>query len=153
MITQERLYKKLSYDPETGIFSYLPSKRSRRLRTEVGTLNTNGYIRVSIDSKLYYAHRLAWLYVHGEYPKDQIDHMDGNRANNKISNLRCATPQVNAQNPKYEYSGYSKHGRKWRAKIGIDGKCFYLGSYDTPEEASYAYKCARKQYHIGYIPK
>jgi hypothetical protein len=152
-LTQQRLKEKLHYDPNSGIFTYHVNNKTRKVYFTVGNLTDNGYIRISVDNKLYYAHRLAWLYVHGQYPKDQIDHLDGNRINNRINNLRLATSQINAQNPKCEYRGYNKHGTKWRVRICVNNELIYIGSYDTEEEASIAYINARKIYHVGYIDK
>lgn len=109
---------------------------------------SNGYLCIRVDYKLYLAHRLAWMYMVGSWPKDQIDHIDRKRDNNKFSNLREATTEENAQNASnvvgYSYDSFSS---KWKAQIGVNGKNKHLGRFNTEEEAKAAYVAAKEQYH------
>ena len=89
MITQEELKELLDYNPETGLFTWNVYNNIKN-KTTAGTFN-DGYIQIKIKQKIYQAHRLAWLYVYGEWPKGQIDHINGIRDDNRIENLRDVT--------------------------------------------------------------
>ena len=155
MITQERLKELLDYNPETGLFTWLVSKGTRREDGIAGSLHPEGYWQIGIDGKLYKAHRLAWLYMTGEWPKDQIDHINGIRDNNRFINLREATQAENHQNRALNannvsgYPGVSWHKRdcKWQGHITLDGKQKHLGYFDTPEVAHSAYLAAKAELH------
>lgn len=153
-LSHERLKEVLIYDPKTGIFT-------RRIRTShclagsiAGCLTKEGYITLSIDAVDYYAHRLAWFYTHGTYPKNSIDHRDGNRSNNRMANLRDATHLMNMQN-QYKpqknnmtgFRGVSYERNRFRAKIQVNGKGKYLGTYLTAEAAYDAYIEAKCKLH------
>ena len=152
IITQEYLKSILKYNKETGIFTWL--KRNGNI---AGTLNKiSGYIIISINNKNYRAHRLAWLYMTGNFPVNQMDHINRIRNDNRFENLREATNQENDFN-KGEYknntSGYkgvflNKEKNKWQAQIGINGKNINLGYFTNPEDASAAYETAKAKYHI-----
>jgi hypothetical protein len=117
-----------------------------------------GYIRVGVGGELFLAHRLAWFYVHGEWPSE-IDHIDRNRANNAISNLRSVTTSQNRQNSglsRRSTSGVSgvswdKRRGKWKAHIGIGYKKFQV-RYDTKAEAIAARKAAEAKYFGEFAP-
>ncbi len=154
-ITQSELKEILHYDPETGVFTRIKRMGKRgKIGDEAGTKDTGGYICIKIFGTSHKAHRLAWLYVHGKFPtlpKNMIDHINGNKDDNRIINLREATHSQNMANTKsYSSSGYkgvSKSGKKWRAQITIDNKPIYIGTYDTKEEAHEAYKQAALKHH------
>jgi hypothetical protein len=156
MLTQERLKELLHYDAETGIFTWLSGKMKGK---RGGTFDTGRYRQIAIDKKLHTEHRLAWLYVYGEFPKNHIDHIDGCRANNSIANLRDVTKSVNMQNLKRARSdsksgflGVVQNGNKWVASIRTNGKLKHLGYFSTPEAASAAYISAKKIFHVdGYV--
>lgn len=161
-ITLERLKALLSYDPASGIFKWV-SRTSNRVKVgaEAGRDNGNGYTRISLDGKNYYAHRLAWFYVHGVFPKDMIDHRDGNGRNNAIGNLREATQMENGQNMlmsrRHGTSGFcgvswSKQKRKWEAHITVGYRKRSLGFYSNPESAAAAYLAAKQELH-DFQPK
>lgn len=152
MLTQQRLKELLHYDPETGLFSWRDTPRTPGRRHSPGDIagtvhRKTGYVRIGIDGTKYYAHRLAWLYMTGEWPDEQIDHRDTNRANNRWGNLRLATNQQNAINmkrPKDNTSGakgvlWSKQSGKWVARLVVNGRQLHGGFFDTVEEASAAY--------------
>ena len=156
MITQSELKKVLNYDPDTGLFTRISSTTNKCLIGKVaGCINKSGYISILIKSKRYYAHRLAWLYVYGEFPKLNLDHIDTNKNNNSISNLRLCTMSENLKNTKkYSnnksgYKGVYKHTQTGRycVQAMILGKKISLGCYASPELASEAYKLFSKINH------
>lgn len=142
-----------SYDPVTGIFVRLKSVRPRRwVGKRAGSLNTDGYRVIRIGRIDYYAHRLAWFYVHGTCPT-LLDHIDGNPDNNAIANLREASKSTNGANRGKQinnttgFKGIKKRYHRWIAQIYIGGKNKYLGSFETKELAAAAYTvAARKEY-------
>lgn len=152
------LKKVLSYDYETGIFKWLETRGPNSLKgSQAGSLENTGYISIRIGRKSYLAHRLAWFYCFEEWPIDMIDHIDRNKTNNSLDNLREATCMQNSRNRglnKNNTSGYvgvhiSKG--KWAAEIIINGIKHRLGKYDNKEEASLAYKTFEKEHgHAGF---
>ena len=159
MLTRERLKELMYYDPETGVFTWKcsPSKKIR-IGAVAGCVLPTGYMVIGIDREVFLSHRLAWLYVHSEFPSEtlQIDHRDGVRSNNKLGNLRCVTPKVNKQNQRNArvdsssgIIGIRPCGSRWEARIVICGKRHYLGLFDTQEEAHSAYLNAKRKYHEG----
>ena len=155
MLTQVRLRELLSYDPATGVFVRLVRSRGCRVGDVAGCRNKNGYVRITVDRKLYFAHRLAWLYVHGAWPVDGIDHINRDPSDNRLANLREATTAENLQNqriPKNNTSGFigvSWHhpAKKWQAYIKLNGKNRYLGHFTDPAEAYAAYREAKARLH------
>jgi hypothetical protein len=153
-LTNERLKELVSYDKETGNFFRLVSVANIKSGLVIAKPAKNGYVRMHIDGHLYYLHRLAWFYEHNEWPI-AIDHIDGNKLNNKIVNLRCATYGQNLQNISIKtkamsgFKGAYFHPKtkNWQAKIMIDGKTKSLGYYKTPEEAHQAYIDGKKKFH------
>lgn len=149
IISQARLKELLSYDPETGEFIWLKNEQ------KAGSLLPHGYVRIVIEGKKYYSHRLAWLFVYGCMPENSLDHIDGNKANNRIANLRLATQTENAQNQwarKNNSSGcvgvsFDAKAKKWSAYITLSRKKFGLGNYHSLSDAVAARKNAEKQYH------
>lgn len=137
-ITAEYVWSILDYNPDTGIF-YKNNKA-------VGGKDEKGYVRLSIDGHHYRAHRIAWLLMFGKWPLEQIDHINGNRFDNRIENLRQATNGQNQHNKKIfnKIKGISKHSKsgKWHARIMLDKKHISLGLYDCPAAASFAYQVA-----------
>lgn len=153
MITQNQLKKTLSYDKNTGIFIW---KNIGENKIAGNVEKEKGYVRIKINGKNYYAHRLAWLYIYGEMPVVQIDHINHNRIDNRIENLRIATNKVNLKNQskrKTNTSGangitWCKRAKKWYATISIDGKRKSLGYHIKFSEAVDARKDAEVLY--GY---
>lgn len=139
MITQSELKSKLYYNPETGIFTRITTKKSNNKPS------SNGYIYLSVNNKQYSAHRLAWLYVYGEFPTNCIDHINRIKHDNKIENLREASYSQNSYNKECKSkSGYKgvtwwERDKKWKAQIEIDGKNKHIGYFETPELAHKAY--------------
>ena len=153
-LTQERLMSLVSYDAETGVFTWRSTSRNRKAGAVAGSLQ-NGYVRISIDNKIYAAHRLAWLYTHGCWPSGEIDHINRVRNDNRLCNLRDATKEINTQNASvrvdspYGIRGVTKHkySNKYRARIQANKKAILLGLFDTPEEAASAYAAAAAKLH------
>lgn len=145
-LTDDRLKSIMDYDQETGIFTSKVSRSNIKIGDTIGSPN-KGYLDASVDGVRYKMHRLAWLYVYGEYPSEYIDHINGNKTDNRICNLREATNQQNQYNvglSTQNTSGYKgvylhKPTGKWRARIRIDKKQKDLGSFSTPQEAYSAY--------------
>lgn len=156
-LTQERLRELLHYDEATGIFTWIKQVGSRGvIGCNAGTPHGNGYISIQIDRTLYYGHRLAWLYVYKAWPKKEIDHIDGNRTNNSLINLREASRSENNQNLKRARSDnksnllgakYIKSSGKYHARIKIEGKEKHLGSFMSAELAHKAYVDAKRIHH------
>jgi len=157
MLTQARLKELLSYDPETGNFVRLVSaSNSVRVGDIAGTLDSRGYIRINVLYKSYLAHRLAFLYVTGKLPKQQIDHIDGNKVNNIFANLRDVNYSINNQNKRFARSdsktgllGASPRGNRFVAQIRLNGKNHHIGIYSTAELAHTAYIAAKRRLHPG----
>ena len=155
-ITQARLMEVLVYEPDTGNFFWRVNRGKVRAGTRAATSAGDGYLSTAIDYTDYRHHILAWIYVYGEYPEQQIDHVDGNRSNNAIRNLRLASQSENNQNQRRP-RGTNRHGmlgvhfrkdtKKWSAHIGVNGVQHSLGCFSTPEAASAAYIQAKKKYH------
>ena len=155
-LTAEMLRSLLDYNPDTGVFTWRPRANGWWEGGVAGSPDGWGHTRIRIYSKSHGAHRLAWLYVYGEWPKDQVDHIDGNPANNAIRNLRDVDNSVNQQNRKrasaassHGFMGTTKTRYGWVAKIRAEGKYCYLGTFGTPEEASAAYLEAKRRLHVG----
>lgn len=154
-LTAARLRELLHYDTETGVFTHIATKRQRVIAGNVaGSTAQNGYRKHRIDGGTYSGHRLAWLYVHGEWPKRWIDHINGDRSDNRIANLRDVSALVNRQNMRVATGavgllGVSRHHRQYRAEIGHNYKNIVLGTFDTPEEAHAAYVQAKRRLHAG----
>ena len=158
ILTQDKLKELLNYNPETGIFTRaINSGRNDRWKkgTVVGCLSKkNGYINIGLFDKRYYAHRLAWLYVYGESPSGEVDHINHVRHDNKISNLRSVDKKDNCKNKSIlsnNTSGTSgvwwRGDRcKWVSNIGVNGKNIYLGCYQIKQDAINARKKANVEY-------
>ena len=142
-LTQEYLKSILDYNSDTGIFTWKVNKSKRAKVGNIAGWEYNGYREIEINNKKYKAHRLAWLYVNGKIPKNLIDHIDGDRSNNKISNLREATHQENSENykiPKTNKSGvknvsWYKNLNKWVVSISIRKTKKTIGYFDDIELA------------------
>lgn len=153
--TQDHLKSILHYDPDSGQFVWLKAcpQRGKVAGTIVGTNDDLQYRQIEIDGRAYKAHRLAWLYMTGEWPDDHVDHKDRDGLNNRWNNLREATRSQNKANGKCYASssvglkGVSRHGRGWRARVSKDGRRVGLGVFDTPEQAHAAYVAAAINLH------
>lgn len=155
--TQEYLRETFDYSPCTGELVW---KVWRGGTAKVGTVagkakGSHGYGRVSIYGRHQSIHRIIWLWWYGEWPYEDIDHINGDRKDNRIANLRTCTRRENTQNAVVRSdSTNSKKGVKfhpdsgrWSARIGLYGKSYYLGSFDTEAEAHAAYRGAKTILH------
>ena len=149
-ITYNRLYELLEYNPDTGEFTWkVDRKRLAKAGTKAGSKNGSGYIQISVDGKLYLAHRLAWFYCFQEWPV-LLDHINRDRADNRLDNLREVTQSVNVHNSsdrpsKSGFRNARKVGSRFQSEIKINGKSIHLGMFDTAEEASNAAKDYREK--------
>lgn len=159
-----RLREILEYDTESGLFTWRIGISNRVKPGMQAGNKTHGYIEIGIENQAYRAHKLAWLYVFGYWPEKSIDHIDGNRSNNAIKNLRLATNQENSQNKwgassSNKSSGmlgvtWHKQRGKWMAQITHDGRNHNLGLFDTAELAHSAYLHAKQRIHeFGEVAK
>jgi HNH endonuclease len=152
-LSQDRLKSLLSYDPDTGIFRWAVKRANKEIGDETGCPAKSGYLQIGLDYKLYYAHRLAWLYVYGEWPKSQhLDHVNGDRSDNRVSNLREASASLNGANSKLRINntsgvkGVSKRKNKFVAQVTVSRKLIYIGEFDTSGEAAAAYANVARKY-------
>jgi hypothetical protein len=155
-LTAERLRELLHYNPGTGVFTRLRTAGGVCAGSVSGYVANDGRVLVNINNHPYKAHRLAWLYVTGEWPKHDVDHRNGNMADNRFSNLRDVPHQVNQQNRqgptkanRLKFIGVTPNRARFGAQIKIDGKRVWLGTYDTPEEAHAVYLEKKRKYHEG----
>lgn len=154
-LTAARLREALSYDPDTGIFRWAIARRRIVIGAIAGNLNDQGYRTICVDGKTYKAHRLAWLYVHGEWPAFQLDHRYGIRDDNRISELREATHAQNQQNRGLNRNNTSRHPGvswdaergKWKVSISVSGVEKKIGRFKDINEAIVARAKAKAEYH------
>jgi hypothetical protein len=146
----------LRYDLETGEFWWTDDAPTKVAGKTANAKDRLGYVCIKVSGKMYKAHRLAWAFVHGHFPEEHIDHINGNPSDNRIFNLRLADRRLNMQNQRRARSdsatgllGVSKNGAGWRAEIRVDGKKVNLGTHQTPELAHLAYVEAKRKHHEG----
>jgi hypothetical protein len=146
----ERLRELLEYDPETGVFLWKTRTSNRvKIGSVAGTKHGKGYVSISCDGKRYMAHRLAWLYVHGQFPEEQIDHINGVRDDNRLCNLRCVSSAENQMNMKLDKRSSSGitgvHWHKLTGKWHARGpKKLHLGLFNCKATAGYVARRWRK---------
>ncbi len=142
MITIQRLKELVTYDAETGCFAWVRRMRGVKPGRAPGHLAAHGYWTIRLDQRPYYAHRLAWLYMTGEWPALEVDHINGNPSDNRWTNLRAADRTQNVVNrPRRRDSSsgfkgvYRARSGRFTCQVRIDGKARHLGTFDTAEEA------------------
>lgn len=148
MINHDELTKILNYDPDTGLFTWA------RTGKIAGGISEKGYIRIQINRRKYMAHRLAWLFIYQEWPKEQIDHINHVRNDNRLCNLTEATNQENAKNRGIQTNNssgstgvlWSEKHKNWKAQIKVDQKVIYLGTFINKNEAIKARNQAEKDH-------
>jgi hypothetical protein len=147
----------MSYNPQTGVLIRIKKTgQNVEIGKEAGWTDAQGYRRVRFMGRSPSAHRLAWAHFYGEVPPPLIDHINGNRADNRISNLRAATRSINTQNLKRARSdnrlgilGVRERRGRFEARIMIDGRAVQIGSFPTSQEASFAYLEKKREMHEG----
>lgn len=155
-ITQATLKDLLDYNQNTGVFRWRARPRVRAGKI-AGHTRPDGYIAIRVNWELHLAHRLAWLYMTGEFPKEHIDHINGKTGDNRFSNLREATNSLNMQNQKKATKrntagllGVQQNcGGRHQAVLTLNGKRHRFGTFDTPEQAHAAYLAGKRRLHPG----
>ena len=157
-LTAHRLRELLTYDHETGVFTNLTARGGICVGRKTGRVDSRGYLQICLDGRRHLAHRLAWLYVTGQWPANEIDHINNVRLDNRLSNLREADRSINMQNIRNPRLGntsgclgvsYHKITAKWVAQIQAKGKKKHLGVFNTIEEAANVYIEAKRRLHEG----
>lgn len=152
LVTAAQVRERLNYDPQTGVFSWRVKPRSAKHGEAPGGYDRHGYLMISIGYRKYFAHRLAWLYVTGEWPREEIDHINGRTGDNRFDNLREATRRqdlMNTRPHKGNRSGikgvsWYPQTSRWHARIQFKGKQRSLGYYHSRDDAAAAYAEAAK---------
>lgn len=154
------LRKYLRYDPTSGAFTWLTSQGSAVNGKPAGCTHPRGYRRIVINGRQYQEHRLAWLYVYGDWPEYTIDHINGDKADNRIANIRDVPIKENCRNQslsKNNSSGvngvtFCKRLKKWKATIAAGASNEHLGYFDTKREAAAARASAnnKHKYHQNH---
>lgn len=154
----DRASEVLDYNAESGVLRWKVATAAKiRVGDIAGSTGADGYIRVRIDTKRYAAHRVAWLIHTGKHPLGVIDHINGDRSDNRAENLRDTCHVVNMQNQRRPCAGktdglplgVSRITWGWSARIKVFGKRIWLGTFRSVEEASAAYIAAKRQLHVG----
>lgn len=161
-LTGTMIERRLCYDPITGRFiSNISSSPSRQKGGPVGNINDQGYLNISMEGRLFRAHRLAWVWMTGNWPKEDIDHINGDRLDNRFVNLREATRSQNLMNSglkarnKTGHIGvnFDKDRNKFVAQIKVNKKQKHLGRYSKLEDAVSARKAAEEIYYREFVPE
>lgn len=154
-LTAEELRSCLFYCPATGIFTWKSERGGMVSGSRAGNLHPGGYIRITIAGRTYFAHRLAYLYVLGRWPRNSVDHRDGDRSNNRWNNLREATRAENLWNARRSARnssgvkgvGFHKASGLWYATISVNRTVHSLGYFKTKQEAEITIRAARPILH------
>ena len=162
MLTAERLREALDYNPATGelVWKINPPRKKNFVGRRAGSRLATGYLGVTIDQRKCLAHRLAWLHAHGQWPVGQIDHLNGDRSDNRISNLRDVPQKVNLENRRNVRAGkktsrllgvFPVESRRnpWGAAIRVERKKIHIGVFPSEEAAHAAYLEAKRRLHAG----
>lgn len=163
--TESNLYKQpsqyLHYDPDTGVFTWKKEWKGKKVGDEAGFVDVHGYRNIVFNGQTYKAHRLAWFITHGKWPKDQIDHINQVKDDNRLCNLRECNHQENAWNRKKQSNNTSgmkgvtwdAKNKRWKAQIRDHGVPVYLGSFKNKVDAGFAYQTyaakMRGEFHSG----
>src|SRR3990167_1534850 len=165
-LTQARLQELLHYDPETGIFTWRTTEHTGKNKAFVlhskgdiaGSIIGHKYLRVTVEGVRYYCHRLAWFYMTAKWPHPEVDHENGNGADNRWTNLREATRRKNAQNLRSARAdsasgilgvSWDDSRSQWVARIKVGGAYKFLGRFDSAEAAEQAYRKKKRAEHDG----
>ena len=155
-LTADRLKELLDYCPESGVFTWRKTSSCRAVAGSVAdNVSANGYIRIGVDGKVYLAHRLAWLWMNGEWPRKYVDHANFVTSDNRWANLREANDAENSRHKRLRSDSRSgvrgvqfhKQSGKWRARIVVDKKSISLGLYPDKISAGAAFQVAATRYY------
>jgi hypothetical protein len=160
ILTHARLRELLDYNAETGVFTWRVSRQGHcKAGSAAGARRHDGYIRICVDQRRVWGHRLAWFYVHGEWPSQQIDHINGNPSDNRMCNLRDVAPRTNMENERRARrrknggsllgAHWSTTWERWKSSIITGGKQIHIGWFDTEQQAHDAYIAAKRRLHPG----
>ena len=158
MVTQEFLKAVLNYDQDTGIFTWKVSPARQVFSGDIaGTKRKDEYIQIKVDNELILSHRLAWIYMYGYLPK-YIDHINGQRDDNRITNIREVSNQQNSLNSKISKNNTSgikgvywdKNRNKWAVRLFVNGKCKFFKRFDDMDLAKLVIEEVRNKYHGKY---
>jgi hypothetical protein len=156
-ITQQILWEWFDYNPQTGDLTWAKRPATRvHVGDVAGAINGSGYRVIEFRGKSYPAHRVIWFYMNGAWPPEMIDHINGNRADNRIDNLRAVDAKANAENQlrpqrnnKCGLMGVSKYRDKWKAQISHAGRVIYLGLFTDPLAAHQTYVAKKRELHAA----
>lgn len=163
LLSAERLRELIDYEPRLGVFQWKPrgwrqGSRCNDGRAPGSVSKQTGYLTIRVDRKLYQAHRLAWLHFHGEWPEHDIDHINGDRLDNRLANLRDVGNTVNRENMRRARADcaagllgvhFDKRRGTYFSSITAHGVQKYLGAFHSAESAHAAYVTAKRRLHIG----
>ena len=154
--TMSRINELLEYNQETGVFHWLKTRKGVSNPNKFGSINSAGYRVVSIDGKFLYAHQIAVFIINGEWPTEDVDHINGVKCDNRRENLRVVSCSVNLQNLKRARSdnksgflGVAVHKFGFTAQINLNGKKRHIGIFKTAEAAHEAYLKVKREIHEG----
>ena len=154
LLDVDYIRQRLSYDPETGIFRWKTYPKAKKMVGQIaGHVRKTGQIVILLNNKGYLAHRIAWAYVTGKNPQNQIDHINCDPSDNRFENLRECTALENCRNKRIqknntsEVKGITRFRNKWSARVGVDGKKVFLGYFDSIQSAELAVKLGRISLH------
>jgi hypothetical protein len=157
--TADRVNELLEYNPDTGVFKWRVDRGGlAKAATKAGRPSTSGHIEISVDGQRYRAHRLAWLICYGHWPDGPLDHANGVPADNRIANLRFASPSQNSANTRVRCNSQTgvknvvKHNNRFEARIRSNGKVHYLGLYKTLDEAAAVVRAKHAELFGEYTP-
>jgi len=159
--TIEQVKFRVNYNPESGAFTWNHAPNHSQVRADSIGNSSKGYKQISIDGMRVLAHRLAWFIHFGQWPSQQIDHINGDRSDNRIVNLRLADYRINAQNRHAAYKNnrtgllgarWHKKQQKFVSAIRVGKRMVHLGTFDSAEDAQRAYHAAKQMHHLGYVP-
>jgi hypothetical protein len=160
LISHQRAIELLEYNQESGKLFWKADRKGHLLKgKEAGSVNANGYIVIKVEQRHYPAHRLAWFIVHGIWPEQDVDHIDGKKTNNKLTNLRAVTRSVNLLNAVKEQGrsntgirniSFYKKKQKYYVRIQHEGKMLYSKTFSSLDAASKAAEKARSEHNPYY---
>ena len=157
-LTADRAREILSYDPISGVLMWRLSRGGKPQGSPAGCVDTRGCLRTRVDRKLYLNHRLIWLLVNGSWPSRDIDHLNGDPADNRLENMRDVSNKTNHENKRRPNSNnscgclgvyWAPNANKYRARIRVSGKSIHIGYFESRESAYSAYLTAKRRLHAG----